>query len=164
MKTRQFVLPDMVASPQDLLVVILEVRSYAKWYAHEAIMQRISKKRGATQPVLSASAQKIILDWNDISAISTRSLSVLIATLESYAKNTDTITITLAAPATNTIKLPLVAWCRQNISPGVFVSFQFNSTLLGGMVVRYGSRVFDWSFRRQILASSAQFPKVLRRV
>ena len=81
MKAKQLTLPDTIASPQDLLVVILEVRSYAKWYAHEEIMQRVSQKQGSPQPLLSASAQKIVLDWNDISAISGRSLGVLIATL-----------------------------------------------------------------------------------
>ncbi len=164
MKTKKLILPDTVASPQDLLIATREVQSYAKWYSHEIIRQRVSKKSGTPQPVLSESARKIIYDWNEISAISNRSLMALIATLESYAKNTNTITITLAAPATNPIKLTLVTWCRENISPGVFVSFKFNSTLLGGMVVRSGSRVFDWSFKRQLLAASANFPEVLRRV
>lgn len=164
MKAKQLILPDTVASPQDLLMVILEVRHYAKWYGHEAILQRISKKPGAPQPILSANARKIILDWNEIMEISNRSLSRLIVTLESYAKNTDTMTITLAAPAPSQMRQSIVRWCRQNISPAIFVSFQFNSILLGGMVVRYGSHIYDWSFRCQILTARANFPEVLRRV
>jgi ATP synthase delta (OSCP) subunit len=164
MKTKRLSLPDTIASPQDLMQVMLEVKQYAKWYAHESIRQRVSKKKGAPAPSLSASARQVITDWNEITELSTRSFSTLITTLESYARHTETITITLAAPAPPSVKQPLVAWCRHNISPQIFVSFQFNSTLLGGMVVRHGSRVFDWSFKRQLLAASATFPEVLRRV
>ena len=91
-------------------------------------------------------------------------LDELIATLEVYRKTATTVTITLAAPATSEIKKTLVNWCRHNISADILVSFQFNATILGGMVVRHGSRVFDWSFKRQILAARANFPEVLRRV
>ncbi|MBC7564880.1 F0F1 ATP synthase subunit delta [Candidatus Saccharibacteria bacterium] len=164
MKTKQLSLPNTIASPQDLLQVTLEVKLYAKWYAHETIRQRVSKKKGAPAPSLSPSARQVITDWNEITELSTRSFSTLITTLEIYARQTETITITLAAPAPASVKQPLIAWCRQNISPQIFVSFQFNSTLLGGMVVRHGSRVFDWSFKRQLLAASSSFPEVLRRV
>lgn len=164
MTTKQLVLPETIASPQDLMQVTAEVRLYAKWYSHEAILRRVSRKTGTPAPTLSRSAHHVINVWHVISPINTRSLAALISTLEGYAKKAEVLTITLAAPVTGSIKAELVAWCRTNISPQIFVSFQFNSTLMGGMVVRYGSRVFDWSFRRQILANSAQFPEVLRRV
>jgi hypothetical protein len=32
------------------------------------------------------------------------------------------------------------------------------------MVVVHGSRIYDWSFRRQILATREKFPEVLRNV
>jgi F0F1-type ATP synthase delta subunit len=70
----------------------------------------------------------------------------------------------LAAPPSNGIKKTLVAWCRKNIATDILVNFDFNSTLLGGMVVRYGSHVFDWSFRRKILEEHSKFPGVLRNV
>ncbi|MFY9228146.1 MAG: F0F1 ATP synthase subunit delta [Candidatus Microsaccharimonas sp.] len=164
MKAKQLSLPETIASPQDLMQMSMEIKAYAKWYAHESILRRVSSKKGADAPNLSPAARQVINDWSEISPLSTKSLATLITTLESYSRNTDTITITLAAPVTNSIKTTLVAWCRKNVSPSVFVSFQFNSTLLGGMVVRHGSRVFDWSFKRQLLASSGAFPEVLRRV
>ncbi len=164
MKAKELSLPETIASLQDLMQMSIEIREYAKWYAHESILRRVSSKKGSVAPTLSPAARQVINDWSEIAALSTKSLATLITTLESYARNTDTITITLAAPVTNPIKTTLVAWCRKNVSPSVFVSFQFNSTLLGGMVVRHGSRVFDWSFKRQLLASSGAFPEVLRRV
>jgi F0F1-type ATP synthase delta subunit len=74
------------------------------------------------------------------------------------------MTITLAAPATTGIKKQLTAWCRDNVAPDVLVRFEFNQTLLGGMVVRFGSHIYDWSLRRQILDGRTKFPEVLRNV
>jgi F0F1-type ATP synthase delta subunit len=92
------------------------------------------------------------------------SLAKLIKKLEQVRSNSSVITITLAAVAGNDIKKKLVAWCRHNISSDVMVSFNFNSGLLGGMVIRFGSQIFDWSFKRQILSASTNFPEVIRRV
>ena len=165
MKTNQeLVLPDMIASPQDLMQLMTEVKLYATWYAHESIHQRVVQKKGSGAPTISPSAQTVISDWDALSPVSTKGFTELTTILESYAKNTEVITITLAAPVTQTVKSSLVAWCRNNISAHIFVSFRYNSTILGGMVVRHGSRIFDWSFKRQIIAASENFVEVLRRV
>lgn len=158
-------LPKTVASPQDLSALILEVKEYAKWYAHESIKMRFSSAKSSQgAPVLSAGASELIRTWFGNKEPNRLRFDGLIKTLEQYAKNSQLVTITLAAPAPNSLKATLVEWFRSNVSPDILVSFQINSTLLGGMVVRLGSRVFDWSFRRQILDAKATFPEVLRRV
>jgi F0F1-type ATP synthase delta subunit len=157
-------LPDSVASAQDLTALQLELHDYAKWFAHEAIKQRVSTKHVSAEPVLSPATSELLSLWANKKTLSQQSLDTLIKTLEEYRSSAPAITLTLAAPPTSSVKATLVGWCRQNIAPNVLISFQFNATLLGGMVVRYGSRVFDWSFRRQILSAREKIPEVLRRV
>jgi F0F1-type ATP synthase delta subunit len=157
-------LPDTVASLQDITAQQLELHDYAKWFAHESIKKRVDAKRASQMPALSPAALQTLQAWHANTTLSEQTLEALIKTLEDYRRSAPAITLTLAAPPTNAIKATLVAWCRTNIAPNVLVSFQFNTTLLGGMVVRYGSRVFDWSFRRQILGAREKFPEVLRRV
>lgn len=157
-------LPDDVASIQDLTSLILEIREYVKWFSHNAILERVSKKRTTNPIALSPSATKLLQEWEKLQPITTRSLDDLLDTLTIYRNNAPTLSITLAAPATNDIKQTLIKWCRTNIAPNVMVTFGFNATILGGMVVHHGSRIFDWSFRRQILASRQNFAEVLRRV
>jgi len=157
-------LPDSVASLQDLTALMLEVREYTKWFSHNAILQRVSKKRVTKPMPLSPSAGMLLRDWENIQPITVRSLDELIDILNLYKNTAPTITITLAAPATNDIKHTLIGWCRTNIAPNIMVAFGFNATLLGGMVVHHGSRIFDWSFRRQILNGRERFGEVLRRV
>lgn len=157
-------LPDSVASLQDLAALQLELHEYNKWFAHESVKRRVGAKHTSPAPLLSPAADELLRTWSGAKAISQSGLEKLIKTLEEYRRSAPAITVTLAAPPTSIIKTTLVAWCRQNIAPNVLISFQFNATLLGGMVIRYGSRVFDWSFRRQILSARQNFPEVLRRV
>lgn len=159
-------LPAAVCSAQDLQSLILEIRAYAKWFGQTVIKQHLELQQTTGAPAISKEAGALIRDSvSDTKAgLRRQDLDDLAAELEDLLRTLPSMTITLAAPPTGEIKRTLVAWCRTNIKDNVLVSFSFNSTLLGGMVVRYGSRIFDWSFRRQIVNNCGNFPEVLRRV
>jgi hypothetical protein len=157
-------LQDNIYSREDLREVILEVKKYAGWYAQTAIKMQVTKNNTYEEPAFSPVAVNIINQWAKENPISQKSLDALIQALEDYAKSAPVITITLAAPVPNSLKKVLVEWCRKNIAPNALIDVRFNATMLGGMVVQYGSHIHDWSFRRQILAERGKFPEVLRRV
>jgi len=157
-------LPDSVFSTQDLASLLVEVHLYARWFSHHDIMKRVSAKHATEPPVISPAATELIRDLANHKELSQQSLDELIVDLEKFRKTAPTMTITLAAPPSSDIKKNIVSWCRKNVASNVLITFQFNATILGGMVLRYGSRIFDWSFRRQILASREHFPEVLRNV
>lgn len=160
----KLLLPDSVSSPQDLKALVLDVHEYAKWFAHASIKKRVAGGQMPAQPELSPAATELLQAWAAKGQMTQESLDKLIAELNDFEEKAPQIAITLAAPPSNGIKKTLVSWCRSNIAPDILVNFDFNSTLLGGMVVRYGSHVFDWSFRRTILEERAKFPGVLRNV
>lgn len=160
----KLLLPDSVSSSQDLTSLIVEIHGYSRWFSHNGIKQQTSAKNATPPPYLSASALELIRTSAGKKLLDQSILDELILTLETFKASAPSLTITLAAPPSHDLKQTLVNWCRHNISPNILVSFQFNATLLGGMVVRYGSHIFDWSFRRQILANRQNFPEVLRRV
>jgi len=157
-------LPDSVASPQDIDGLITEIHEYARWFSHESIKVNAGIKQTSDQPILSPPTTEMLQNWQKQNSLSQTSLDSLISSLKEYLTNAPTIAIILAAPVTNSTRDKLVKWCRQNIATNVLVEFSFNSTLLGGLVVRYGSRIFDWSFRSRLLAASNNFTKVLRNV
>lgn len=157
-------LPDNVATGQDVQALVLEVRTYAKWYSQYAIKKRLRLKSARQEPDVSAAAKELIRDWAMQKPLSTASLDELVTALNSFESTAPQITITLAAPPTAGVKKTLVGWCRNKIAPNILVNFQFNAELLGGLVVRSGSHIFDWSFRRQILSAQDKFPEYLRRV
>lgn len=158
-------LPSSVSSQQDLQALVLEIREYARWWAHATIKKQLHTRHAAAEPpVLSPAASELLHSWESKQELNRNNLDTLIRELQQFQAKAPTLTITLAAPPAAGLKKSLVSWCRENIAADVLVQFEFNSTLLGGMVVRYGSRIFDWSFRRQILANRQHFPEVLRHV
>lgn len=157
-------LPDSICSPQDLTALILEVKEYAQWYEHESVKQRTGSKTHSTQPVLSVTTTELLRGTSTNGVLQPAQLDTLIKNLEQFKASAPTITLTLAAPAPTQVKQTLTAWCRKELSPEILVSFEFNRTLLGGMVVRYGSHVHDWSYRRSLLTTNVKFSEVLARV
>lgn len=158
-------LPDSVSSTQDLKAVILEIRGYARWLSQASVKMKASGNNSYGEaPAVSEAAASLINDWTKDNQLSQKSVDELIATLEDFEATTPSMTITLAAPAPNSLKKALISWCRTNINPNILVNFKFNSTIGGGMVVACGSHIYDWSFKRQILAAREKFPEVLRNV
>jgi hypothetical protein len=141
-----------------------ELRIYARWFSHNAIKKRLRVRRASEQPLLSHAATEILRDWSVLKPLSVSSIDELIAALETFQEHAPMLTITLPAPPTPGIKAKLVDWCRKNIATDTLVSFDFNAALLGGLVVKTDSHIFDWSFRRQILDNRAKIPEVLRNV
>lgn len=157
-------LPNDVSGSQDLSALILELRGYHKWYSHESIKQNVGKTTVGTPPPLSPSTLTIVKSLESGKQLDLPHIEAKITELENFKRTAKTITITLAGHPSANLRLALTNWCRTNLDSNILVNFQVNSTILGGMVVRYGSRIFDWSFKRQILGNISIFPEVLRRV
>lgn len=157
-------LDEEISSVHDLQAVINELKDYGKWQSHNSMRKLLKSRHETETPILSEAAKNMLHQYGDKELLSRSSLDQLISTLEHFAKRAPTITITLAAPPTRPIKKQLVGWCRDNLSHNILVNFEFRSSLLGGMVVRNGSHIYDWSFRRQILEAGPRFPEVLRNV
>ncbi len=157
-------LPETIASKQDISTLIAEIREYAQWFEHETIKRRMNVTELSTPPQFSTTAVRLIHDLSVEHTVTLELITQLAKELEVYAQTAPNISITLAAPITPSVKEELVRWCRENISPMTLVSFTFNTTLLGGLVVRYGSHVYDWSFRRKILDNRSRLAEVLQRV
>jgi hypothetical protein len=160
----KFNLQPNLSSRQDFQAAVLDIKKYAQWYSQASIKQQVSGGQLAQQPGVSQAAADLINQWQAGQHAGSQNLDELIAELEDFAAKAPFVTITLAAPAPSKLKAELVSWFRRNVRPDLLVDFNFNATMLGGMVVRYGSRVADLSFKRQILASRGKFPEVLRNV
>lgn len=157
-------IPPDVSSSQELANLILEVKDYSKWFTNYSIVKKISKKNTPVPPKISGSAIKLIKDYGDNKNLTRAVLNNLVYDLEKSKKQSKLITITLAAPVTSDVKNNLVKWLRDNINSEVLVNFQFNATILGGMILRCGSHIYDWSFRKKILENRQKFPEILQNV
>ena len=149
----KIVLPEDVISPQDLRALGSELQDYSRQLRHQAVKQKVAGGRagggqaGASE--LSPGAATLLRSAGLAAAATPKQLEQLIAQLAAEEQRLPRIDITLAAPPSAGLKRTLTIWCRSHLQPNVLVSFHFNRTILGGMVVRSGSHIYDWSFRRQ---------------
>ena len=144
----KFKLAADVYTPQQLMALIDELKRQLRQHSHEAVKATVG---GKATPAATGTFDP-------------KAAEALLRELEELVKSAPRVHLTLAAMPGEGMKRQLADWLRANVSPAVLVEFNYNSALLGGMVVRIGSRIFDWSFRRQILASAGEFTKVLRHV
>jgi len=161
MKTK---LPDSVASIQDLHSLIDELKNYLTWLNHEETKKQFNAKKTSPEPLVSAEATQFLRSLNSTGSLSAIHIQEAVTFLEKYAKNALSINVVLAAPAPNSVKNSIVNWCRKNIDDGIIVNFQFNRNILGGIVIRFGSRIFDWSFRRKIITNRSKILEALNNV
>ncbi|NCU37610.1 hypothetical protein EOL96_00910 [Candidatus Saccharibacteria bacterium] len=157
-------LPAEVSSVNDLTGLILEVREYTKWFNQYTNAGRAHTTYRTPQPELSPITSTMIREWATGSPLTSARLDELTNELERIKAHTPVLTITLAAPVTHEVKEILVNWCRTNLNSDILVTFRFNANLLGGMVVRSGSTIHDWSFRRAILNNRHKFAEILNHV
>jgi hypothetical protein len=158
-------LPEDIWSPSDLTELIADLHRYAEWLSSYSVKQRVAGQAVTmTPPPLSARAVASLQQLQEKQALTVAGVEALITDLQQFQSRARVVTFTLAGPPSHGLQKRVVAWCRQTLSPDVLVSFQFNATILGGVVVRYGSHIFDWSYRRQILANRGKFAEILRSV
>ena len=158
-----FNLPAEVYSLQQLDAVIAELSASARLAAQAAVKEKVGA--GAAKEQVEFSPETLaIIKASGRDAAKKDELAALAEELDKLRETAPQVHITLAAMPAEGLKKQLAAWLRQNLSPQVLVTFGYHSALLGGMVVRTGSRTFDWSFRRQILAAAPNFAGRLHNV
>ena len=153
-------LSDEIVSGADLRDIIEEIKGYAQWFNHNQIKLKVANKKDFNEPELSHQAKDILGQFFNSKSISPSGLDSLIISLEKYLKEAVKIKITLAGIPPNKLKKQLINWFRVSLTETILVDFSYNRTLLGGMVVIFGSHIYDWSLRRQILDSKDKLIEV----
>ncbi|HUC86933.1 MAG TPA: F0F1 ATP synthase subunit delta [Candidatus Saccharimonadales bacterium] len=91
-------------------------------------------------------------------------IEALATELEAMLAHGARVTITLAALASRALRTELVEWMRMNLKANLLVDFHVNPDIAGGIVIRTTNRVYDFSFRHQLLADTKRFTKALDHV
>ncbi len=157
-------LPASIVTPQDISRLELELTGFIDWFQHNSIKQQMHVSKGTAMPGLSRESVELIRQSSVDGSLTQEGIESLHQSIIRIRQHAPTMSVTLAAPAGTQLKQQLVTWCRTEIRPDILIDFRFNATILGGMVVRYGSHVFDWSWRRAVLNNRSTFAKELRRV
>jgi hypothetical protein len=160
-KSKGFVLPAAVYSPQLLESVIYDLQVYVDWIRQNEIRAKVGTKP-KDEPNHSDETVLVIEAWQNGKAPTIDSIHALL----DHLKRTELpqVHITLAALPNHAQRQSLVAWFRNNTVPELLVSFVADRNLGGGVVVRTPNHVFNYSWRQELVAGRDKLAEIVRRV
>ena len=160
-----FKLPDSIYSVEQLEAIIFELREYVDWSRSASIKSKLKSDSPALPaPAWSAEMQAVVASFGAGKALSTGDVEELIKALMTFKKKAPLVHLTLAGMPGPAQRAQIMAWFRDNVNPHVLLTFAANRTILGGMVVRAGSHIYDLSWRREFLAKREKLVEVVSNV
>jgi hypothetical protein len=156
-----FELPGAVYSPQLLESVTFDIDRYLEWYRQTQIQKKVGAKP-MDEPTHSAETALVIEAWLDGKPPTVESLEGLVKYLR--ALKLPEVHIMLAALPNRAQRETLVDWFRANTTPHLLLSFVADRNLGGGLVVRTPNRVFDYTWKQQLLSARDKIAGIVKRV
>jgi len=149
------VLPVDIYSPDQLSELVLELQDLAAQQRNIAARSKNNNESLTTSAELSQ-----LLHQNNISPASVSALEALEKEIAAILSTAPTSHLLLAAMPTRAFKRQIIAWFRTEISPLALVTFAARSDIGGGAIVQAGSHVYDFSFRRLVIANKARIAEI----
>jgi hypothetical protein len=156
-----FELPGAVYSSQLLESVTFDIEHYLDWYRDTKIKKKVGAK-SAEEPTHSAETVLVIESWLAGKPPTVESLEALVKYLREL--KLPEVHIMLAALPNRSQREALVDWFRANTTPHLLISFVADRNLGGGVVVRTPNRVFDFTWKQQLVASRDKLAGIVKRV
>jgi ATP synthase delta (OSCP) subunit len=157
----QFELPAAVYSPALLESVMYDIQFYLDWIRQNQIRKTVGAKT-KEEPTHSAETVLVIEAWLGGKPATLESLEGLLVHLRGL--KLPEVHIMLAALPNRVQRETLVAWFRANVSPKLLLSFVADRNLGGGLVVRTPNRVFDYSWKQQLVSGRSKLAEILKHV
>lgn len=158
-------LPPTLASVEQLEGVMFELTEYLDWSRQSQIKTKVAPAKAGVEPkAWSAELQAILETWSEGKELTMHKVEDLMKELQHVRKTAPAIHLTLAAVPGVAMRQQFVTWFRDEIHPQVLLSFSANRTILGGMVLRAGSHIYDYSWRKLLLAKRDILPELVSHV
>lgn len=141
--TKQFVLPENLISPVDLMRIIRELSAL-----DDVLYQ--SNLRTPGQPTKINRTSRIleeVAEANQLSLINAQHRAELISALKAFLDHAPKIHMSFAVEPSPKFTRSIIVWLRSNIHPLLLLEIGLQPTMAVGAVVRTTNKVFDMSLR-----------------
>lgn len=156
-------LPVDVHSPEQLGLLIAELRDVAAQRRNQAVQAKVTGKAGADSTHISALLGQVLKEAK-VAVNNPGALDEVLANLEQLRAKAPSVRLTLTAAPTRLYKQQFTTWFRANIHPDTLVTFSVRSDIGGGATLIAGSHVYDFSFREQLLRNKGRIAEIFGRV
>ncbi len=157
-----FKLPSDIYSSELLGSVIFEIELYLSWYQEAKVHQKIGIKPHG-EPTYSAETAAVIEVW--FAAGHKPGVGALEA-LVKHLRGLDlpVVHVTLAALPNHIQRKKLVDWFHALTKQEMLISFVADRNIGGGITVRTPNRIFDYSWRQQLVNGRERIGEIISRV
>lgn len=138
-------LPAEIHSPDQISELTMELRGYIDARRSKDVQKQAGVD--ASPPAMSADLRSLY----EAASNNNGTPETLLDELETLLKNAPVVHLMLAATPGAELKQQLISWFRTEVDANTLVSFTVRRDLGGGVMVRAGSRIYDFTFRQKIL-------------
>jgi hypothetical protein len=157
-------LPIDLYSLDQLTAIIIELR------AHINALRDASARARATQSEATIAAPQLsalllgALKGAGLAPTDEPGAEKLMEELEAIRDKAPAVHLMLAALPNRELKRKLTEWFRNEIHPYTMLTFAARMDIGGGLIIRAGSRIHDYSFRRQIFEHKSRISEIFNSV
>lgn len=156
-----FSLPPAVYSPDLLDSVTYEIGQYLEWHRQSKVNQKLGVAI-PEEPSHSAETVLTIEAWLEGKPATVDALEGLLAHLRQL--HLPVVHLTMAALPNHVQRAQLVDWFRlQTKGQPILITFVADRNLGGGIIVRTPNRLFDYSWKQQLIAGRAKMAEIINR-
>lgn len=153
------VMPAELHSPEQLGVVIIELRQYLEKLSDRDVRRKVAKTSGETLPPLSILASRV-LEVNNLTPAETKRVSELLKEMEAMRPKAPVARLILAALPDEEMRNQLTEWFRTQIHPLSLLSFTARADIGGGFLLQAGAKQYDFSFKTKLLNNKAYIAEI----
>lgn len=152
-------LPDSLYSQDQISVALAELHTYVGQIRDSQARAKVGSGQVSIKlsPLLDA-----LFVATDINKTSPSEVDALITKLENMRQTAPVIHLTLAISPDDATKIALTKWFRREIHPHALLAFTSQSAIGGGLILRAGSAIHDFSYRTQLLAHKNRISEILK--
>lgn len=144
-------LPADLHSPDQLSELVMELRSYIDALRDTAVKNRSGASAGL--PPMSTLLKQLFEN-------ATTTPEDLLRELETMLKHSPVAHVILPAPAGKELRHQLIVWFRTEVHPQTLLTFTERRDIGGGVIVRAGSNIYDFSFKRLIVDNKHRLTEI----
>lgn len=143
------ILPTTIYSPEQLNGLIMELRRYI-----DAERDASHRSDHGGKPHTSSALKSVFESTSDAPA------EQVLNELEALVKNAPTVHVITAGMPGRKLRQQLVNWFRSEIHEHALLFFTERRDIGGGIIIRAGSHVYDFSIKRKILDNKHRITEI----
>lgn len=158
-----FKLPDTITSADQIMAFVENLSDYQSYIRKLNVAARVKVDKPANLESPSMPIELVNFlkaQFGDEEVTITR-LEEIKTFFKDVKANSPSVHIMMAFAPTMSERAEMAHWFRANIDPNILLSFTQNSDVIGGLLVRTRTKIFDMSFRTVLLAGRARLAELI---